>query len=81
MNKQSEIVKYLCGPDNKSELKVKKNLEFLDTFQHLMKDGKLKKLKNGHKRLLLNYMQKEENGEISNKYFTKEQIDLLKGKS
>ena len=81
MNKQSEIVKYLCGPDNKSELKVKKNLEFLDTFQHLMKDGRLKKLKNGHKRLLLNYMQKEENGEISNKYFTKEQIDLLKGKS
>ena len=81
MNKQSEIVKYLCGPDNKSDLKVKKNLEFLDTFQHLMKDGKLKKLKNGHKRLLLNYMQKEENGEISNKYFTKEQIDLLKGKS
>ena len=81
MNKQSSIVQYLCGSDNKSDEKVKKNLDFLDTFQNLMKDGKFNKIKKGHKRLLLKYMEKEEKGETPNKYFTKEQIDMLKEKS
>ena len=78
MNKQLSIVQFLCGPDNKSDDKVKKNLNFLETCQHLLKDGKYKKIKKGHKKKLLNYIEKEENNGTSNKYFTKEQVDMLK---
>ena len=78
MNKQVSIVQFLCGSDNKSENNVKKKLNFLDTCQHLMKDGKYKKIKKGHKSKLLKFIEKEEKGGTSNKYFTKEQIDNLK---
>ena len=78
MNKQSSIVQFLCGPDNKSDDKVKKNLNFLDTCQHLLNDGKYKKIKKGHKTKLLNYLEKEEKEKSSNIFFTKKQIDMLK---
>ena len=78
MNKQSSIVQFLCGPDNKSDDKVKKNLNFLDTCQHLLNDGKYKKIKKGHKTKLLNYIEKEEKEKSSKIFFTKKQIDMLK---
>ena len=81
MNKQSSVVQFLCGTENKTEEKINEKVQLLDTVQNLMKDGKFKKMKKGHKRQILNYMEKEEKGETSTKCFTKEQYDLLKTKS
>ena len=81
MNKQSSVVQYLCGTENKTEEKINEKVQLLDTVQNLMKYGKLKKMKKGHIRQILNYMEKEVKGEISTQCFTKEQYDLLKTKS
>ena len=82
MNKQSSVIQYLCGSDNKTEEKINEKVQLLDTVQNLMKYGKYKKMKKGHIRQILDYMEKEINGEITTEYFTKEQYyDLLKSKS
>ena len=78
MKHKSSVLNYLCKSENKSEENIKNKIEFLKDFDNLLKDGKNKKIKKHHKNLMLNYMEKEEKGEIPFQYFSQEQRDLFK---
>ena len=77
MKKRESVINYIYNTQSENKNKENAN-KFLNDFDGLLNSGKSRKMKRHHATMMLNYMKKEEKGEITNQYYTQEQRDLLK---
>ena len=77
LKKRENVINYIYNTQGENQNKENVN-KFLNDFDKLLNSGKSRKMKKHHKSMMLNYMDKEEKGEITNQYYTQEQRDLLK---